>query len=102
MASRPEVTIDSGPLPKRFVELHVTELTSWQKHRKPEKAIVLQWPLGFAGPSTLLIGFEVLGKGTSSPTIRLTLPKDGDFQVLQDYMTAIAAQDEAYRRRTTA
>lgn len=98
--TRAEVQIDPGALPARFMELHLTELTAWSKHRRKQKEIVLNWPLGFSGQSTLLVGFEVLGAGTSSPVIRLTLPRDGDIQVLTDYMNAVLQSDKAYMQRT--
>lgn len=96
---RPEVTIDPGALPRRFVELHLTELSSWDQGRRAYKDIRLHWPMGFDGPSTLRIGYEVMGRGTSSPSIRLTLPTPDGASVLQSYMTAVAAADRAYHER---
>jgi hypothetical protein len=95
---RPEVKIDRGVFPVRFMELHLTEFVSWRLNRHPTRDFRLHWPQGSRGnrPETLRIGFEVLGRGTASPSIRIHPARPEDEKTLVDYLAAIGRADAEY------
>ena len=96
---RPDIKIDRGPFPTRFIDLHLLEFASWNMGNPPVREFRLRWPAGSSGPATLRIGFEVLGRGTSSPVIRLKLEDEASVKTLQDYMAAIGRADAEYTAR---
>jgi hypothetical protein len=97
--SQTNVEIDAGEIGRRFITEHLTEFSAWRLHVNPTRVFKLRWPEGSSGASTLEIGYQVLGRGTSQPRIQLKLVNPADSETLHAYLCALGRAERDYVQR---
>lgn len=96
IAEREQMKYALEAIPQRFLELHVVEFATWSPQKPGPRLFILQWPFGFSHePGTMTLDRRVVRRD-GHDAIEVYIPNPEEVGLMDRYVKAIQAADEAY------